>query len=155
MRLIIIITLIISIGVFLVACQKKPMEKSFSSAFQQTLKKVFGEKVHAAETNHIQHVQISSGKPVTSPLNRRNLGVLPLSNHVSTTVPLDRNTQCTLTPTLLEGGNIQIILTMETTGADGKPAGMNVARVLAHPGEPFDVSIDNLDLAFTPQIAVQ
>ncbi|HXR46240.1 MAG TPA: hypothetical protein VN784_02270 [Candidatus Limnocylindrales bacterium] len=156
MRIVVIIMLIISIGVFLVACQKKPMEKAFSNAFQQTLKKVFGEKLHAAESNHIQHIQISSistNKAATSPLNRKNLGVLPLSNHVSTTVPLDRNTHCTLTPTLLQSGNVQIILTMETTGADGKPAGMNVARVLAHPGEPFDVSIDNMDLAFTPQIA--
>ena len=44
MRIVVIIMLIISIGVFLVACQKKPMEKAFSNAFQQTLKKVFGEK---------------------------------------------------------------------------------------------------------------
>ena len=156
MRIVVIIMLIISIGVFLVACQKKPMEKAFSNAFQQTLKKVFGEKLHAAESNqHIQISSISSNKAATSPLNRKNLGVLPLSNHVSTTVPLGRNTQCTLTPTLLQSGNVQIILTMETTGADGKPVGMNVARVLAHPGEPFDVSIGNMDLAFTPQIAVQ
>ncbi|MGP8019860.1 MAG: hypothetical protein ACLPRE_02535 [Limisphaerales bacterium] len=156
MRIIVILTLIISIGVFLIACEKKPMEKVFGNAFQQTFKKVFGEKLRAAKTHPVQNqVQPSSSKAASGPLNRKNLGVLPLSNHVSTTVPLDRNTQCTLTPTLLESGDVQIILTMETTGADGRPVGMNVARVLAHPGEPFDVSIDNLDLAFTPQIAVQ
>jgi len=32
---------------------------------------------------------------------------------------------------------------------------MNVARVLARPGEPFDVFIDDMDLAFTPQLAAQ
>jgi len=152
MRIVVIIILIVSIGVLLVACQKKPMEKAFNNAFQQTFKKVFGEKLHAAQTNHIQ---LTSNKAAAGPLNRKNLGVLPLSNHVSTTVPLDRNTQCTLTPTVLQSGNVEIILAMETTGADGKPVGMNVARVLAHPGEPFDVSIGTVDLAFTPQIAVQ
>ncbi|HUA39499.1 MAG TPA: hypothetical protein VMA35_13995 [Candidatus Sulfopaludibacter sp.] len=132
------------------------MGKEFSDVFAQALKKVFGEKVRAAETNHIRiSSSIPSSKAAPGPLNRHNLGVLPLSNHVSTTVPLDRNTQCTLTPTLLESGTVQIILTMETTGADGKPVGMNVARVVAHPGEPFDVSIGSLDLAFTPQIAEQ
>jgi hypothetical protein len=39
--------------------------------------------------------------------------------------------------------------------ADGRPQGMNVARVLARPGEPFDVSIGDVSLAFTPQIDVQ
>jgi hypothetical protein len=154
MRIIVIMALIVSIGVFLIACEKKPMGKAFSNAFQQTFKKVFGEKLHAAKHNPVQNqVQFSSSKTATGPLNRKNLGVLPLSNHVSTTVPLGRNTLCTLTPTLLESGNVQIILTMETTGANGRPVGMDVARVLAHSGEPFDVSIDNMDLAFTPQMA--
>ncbi len=157
MRIIVIITLIVSVGVIAVAYQKdKPVREALNNTFGPTFKKVFGEKLHAANPNPVQYQALgSSTNAATGPLNRKNLGVLPLSNHVSTTVPLDRNTQCTLTPTLLESGKLQIILTMETTGADGKPSGMNVARVVAHSGEPFDVSIDNLDLAFTPQIAVQ
>jgi len=153
-RILIALTLIVLIGVFLVACQKPAMGKAFSNAFDQTFKKVFGKKLHAAEPHPIQApVQVSSGKKNSGPLNRKNLGVLPLSNHISTTISLGRNTQCVLTPTLLESGDVQIILAMETTGADGKPLGMNVARVLARPNEPFDVSIGNLDLAFTPQMA--
>ena len=157
MRIIVIITLIISVGVFAVAYQKdKPVREALNKTFGPTFKKVFGEKLHAANPYPVPNpVQGSSTNAATGPLNRKNLGVLPLSNHVSTTVPLDRNTQCTLTPTLLESGKLQIILTMETTGVDGKPVGMNVARVVAHSGEPFDVSIANMDLAFTPQIAVQ
>jgi hypothetical protein len=154
MRIVVIITLIISIGVFLVACQKKPVGKMFSNAFQQTYKRVFGEKLHAAAPRPAPNqAQNTSSNAATGPLDRKNLGVLPLSNHVSTTIPLDRNTQCTLTPTLLQSGNVQIIVTMETKGADGKPVGMNVARVLARSGEPFDVSMGNMDLAFTPQMA--
>jgi len=126
------LVLIVSIGAFLTACQKKPVE--------QTL--------HAAEMSH-------SSAPVKSSLNQKDLGVLPLSNHISTTVTLGKNKECTITPTLLKSGNIQIILAMETTGADGRPQGMNVARVLAKPGEPFDVSIGDMNLAFTPQIAMQ
>jgi hypothetical protein len=92
---------------------------------------------------------------VTSPLHLKDLGVLPLSDHVSTTVSLGNNTQCTLTPTVLKGGNVQIILAMETSNINGKLQSVNVARVLARPGEPFSVSIGDLNLAFTPQIAVQ
>ena len=93
--------------------------------------------------------------PVKSVLNRKDLGVLPLSNHISTTITLAKNKECTITPTLLKSGNLQIILAMTTTGNDGRPEGMNVARVLAKPGEPFDVSIGDMNLAFTPQLTVQ
>ncbi len=156
MRYVVILVLIISIGVFLVAWEDKAVGQVCKNVFGQTFKKVFGEKLHAAQPAPVQIVSNGKGKTNSvGSLNRKDLGVLPLSNHVSTTVPLDQNTKCTLTPTLLESGKVQIILTMETTGADGKPVGMNVARVLAHAGEPFDVSIANMDLAFTPQIAIQ
>lgn len=126
------ITLILSAGMFLTACQKKPGAQA----------------LHAASISH-------STNSVTSSLHRKDLGVLPLSDHVSTTVSLGNNTQCTLTPTMLKGGNLQIILAMETTSINGKLQSVNVARVVARPGEPFDVSIGELDLAFTPQVAVQ
>jgi hypothetical protein len=151
-RNVVIILLIVSTVALWAAYQEKPVRQAFAKTLGQTFKRVFGEKLHAAVP---KPVQMASSKQATGPLNRKDLGVLPLSNHVSTTVSLDRSTQCTLTPTLLQSGNVEIILAMETTGADGKPVGMNVARVLAHPGEPFDVSIGSVDLAFTPQIAVQ
>jgi hypothetical protein len=131
-RNIIALILIVSTGTLLTGCQKKPGARS----------------LHAAEINR-------SSISATNSLSKKNLGVLPLSNHVSTTITLGKNTQCTLTPTVLKSGNIQIILAMETTGANGKPQGMNVARVLARPGEPFDVSIGDISLAFTPEIDVQ
>jgi len=125
--------LIISTGTLLLtACQKKPVERT----------------LHAAEINH-------SSASSTNSLYKKNLGVLPLSNHVSTTISLGKNRQCTLTPTLLKSGNVQIILDLETTGTDGRLQGMNVARILARPGEPFDVSIGDMSLAFTPQLTVQ
>lgn len=126
------IVLIMSIGTLLTACQKKPV----------------AEILHAAEMNH-------SAAPVKSPLNEKNLGVLPLSNHISTTISLGKNRECTITPTLLKSGNLQIILAMETIGVDGKPQAMNVARVLAKSGEPFNVSIGDMNLAFTPQLSAQ
>jgi hypothetical protein len=124
--------LVVLTGVCLTACQKKPGEQA----------------LRAATLSH-------STNSVTSSLHKKDLGVLPLSDHVSTTVSLGNNTQCTLTPTMLKSGNLQIILAMETTSIHGKLQSVNVARVLAHPGEPFNVSIGDLDLAFTPQIAVQ
>lgn len=126
------IVVIVSIGTLLTACQKKPAART----------------LHAAEMNH-------SSATVKSALDQKNLGVLPLANHVSTTVSLGKNRKCTITPTLLRSGNVQIILAMETTGANGRPQGMNVARVLAKPGEPFNVSIGDMNLGFTPQLAGQ
>jgi hypothetical protein len=125
--------LIISISLFLTtACQKKPTAQA----------------LHAAAMNH-------SPDPTNNSLNKKDLGVLPLSNHISTTVTLGKNRQCTITPTLMKSGNLEIILAMETTKADGTPLGVNISRVLAKPGEPFDVSIGDMDLAFTPQLTVQ
>ena len=131
-RNIVALTLIVSTGMLLTGCQKKSV----------------GQTLHAAEMNH-------SSISATNSLSQKNLGVLPLSNHVSTTITIGKNTQCTLTPTVLKSGDVQIILDMETMDADGRPQGMNVARVLARPGEPFDVSIGDISLAFTPEIAVQ
>jgi hypothetical protein len=131
-RSIVALTLIVSTGMLLTGCQKKSV----------------GQTLHAAEMDH-------SSISATNSLSQKNLGVLPLSNHVSTTITIGKNTQCTLTPTVLKSGDVQIILDMETMDADGRPQGMNVARVLARPGEPFDVSIGDISLAFTPEIAVQ
>ena len=108
--------LILSLGSLLTACQKKPA----------------AETLRAAEMSH-------SKTTVKSVLNKKDLGILPLSDHVSTTVTLDKNKQCTITPTLLKGGDLQLIVSMEITANDGRPVGMNVARVVAKPGEPFDV----------------
>ena len=124
--------MIVSTGALLTGCQKKSV----------------GQTLHAAAMNH-------SSISATNSLSQKNLGVLPLSNHVSTTINIGKNTQCTLTPTVLKSGDVQIILDMETMDADGRPQGMNVARVLARPGEPFDVSIGDISLAFTPEITVQ
>jgi hypothetical protein len=131
-RNIVALIMIVSTGALLTGCQKKSV----------------GQTLHAAEMNH-------SSISATNSLSQKNLGVLPLSNHVSTTITIGKNTQCTLTPTVLKSGDVQIILDMETMDADGRPQGMNVARVLARPGEPFDVSIGDISLAFTPEIAVQ
>ena len=124
--------MIVSTAALLTGCQKKSV----------------GQTLHAAEMNH-------STISATNSLSQKNLGVLPLSNHVSTTITIGKNTQCTLTPTMLKSGDVQIILDMETMDAEGRPQGMNVARVLARPGEPFDVSIGDISLAFTPEITVQ
>jgi len=131
-RNIVALIMIVSTGALLTGCQKKSV----------------GQTLHAAEMNH-------SSISATNSLSQKNLGVLPLSNHVSTTITIGKNTQCTLTPTMLKSGDVQIILDMETMDADGRPQGMNVARVLARPGEPFDVSIGDISLAFTPEITVQ
>ena len=124
--------LIVSTVLFLTACQKKPG----------------AELLHAAEMSH-------SKASVTNVLNTKDLGVLPLSDHVSTTVAISNHRQCTITPTVLKSGDLQLILTMETTRSDGATVGMNVARVVTKPGEPFDVSIGDINLAFTPHISVQ
>ena len=131
-RNIVALIMMVSTGALLTGCQKKSV----------------GQTLHAAEMNH-------SSISATNSLSQKNLGVLPLSNHVSTTITIGKNTQCTLTPTVLKSGDVQIILDMETLDADGRPQGMNVARVLARPGEPFDVSIGDISLAFTPEITVQ
>ena len=117
-----------STGVLLTACQKKPVEQA----------------VHAAEINHPSICT-----------NREDLGMLSLSNRIPTTINLHKNKECTITPTLLDGGNLQIILSMETRGSDGKTASMNVTRVINRSGESFEVPIGDMNLVFTPKLAAR
>jgi hypothetical protein len=115
-------------GTLLTACQKKPAEQTR----------------HAAEIN----------QPSVS-TNGENLGMLSLSNHIPTTINLPKNKECTITPTLLDGGNLQIILAMETRGSDGRTESMNVTRVINRSGEPFDISIGDMNLVFTPKLVAR
>lgn len=142
----------VTIGTLTTSCQKKSGELAFQKVLDQTFSKIFGQTSQATQTNHSRIHFI--GK-VTIPLNKKNLGVLPLSNHISTTVNLDTNKECTITPTLLQDENVQIILSVQTKNTDGQLESVNVARVLARSGEPFDVFIGDMDLAFTPRLVSQ
>ena len=142
------IMMAVLIGTLTTSCQKKPVEQAFQKALEQTLKKVFGQTLHTPETNHVQI-------PLNRTLDKKDLGMLHLSNHISATVSLGSNKDCTITPTLLEDENVQIILTVQTKGPDGKLEGVSVARVLTRSGEPFDVFIGDMDLAFTPKLATR
>lgn len=124
----VVIIMAASTGALLTACQKKPVEQA----------------VHAAEVNH------PSGCT-----NREDLGMLSLSNHIPSTFNLHKNKECTITPTLLDGGNLQIILAMKRRGPNGITESMNVARVVNRSGEPFDVSIGDVNLIFTPKLAAR
>jgi hypothetical protein len=115
-------------GTLLTACQKKSAERT----------------LRAAEIN----------QPSVS-TNGENLGVLSLSNHIPTTINLPQNKECTITPTLLDGGNLQIILAMETRGSGGRTKSMNVTRVINRSGEPFDIPIGDMNLVFTPKLVAQ
>ncbi|MGH7975870.1 MAG: hypothetical protein ACREC8_04320, partial [Limisphaerales bacterium] len=97
---------------------------------------------------------VSSTKQVAAKLaNEKNLGQLALTNHIETCVNLGAGNSCTITPTLLDHKNLQLVMALESRKKDGKTAGLSVVQVVAHTGQSFDITVGDLDITLTPELA--
>jgi hypothetical protein len=100
---------------------------------------------HAASTN----------QAAAKPSNLKNLGELALTNHIETCVNLGAGKSCTITPTLLDHKNLQLVMALESKKTDGKTEGLSVVQVVAHSGQSFDIAVGNLDITLTPEVAAE
>jgi hypothetical protein len=97
---------------------------------------------------------VSSAKaPQVAQSKIKDLGVLTMTNHYETCVILDKNRDCRIVPKILGRSDVQLTLTLESKGTDGKPAGLSVVELTGNPQKQFEVSIGDTDFTFTPQIA--
>jgi hypothetical protein len=101
-------------------------------------------QAHASSTNQV----------AAKPANQKNLGELALTNHVETCVNLGAGKSCTITPTLLDHKNLQLVMALESK-SDGKTAGLCVVQVVTQPGESFDVTVGDLKITLTPEVAAE
>ena len=98
---------------------------------------------HASSTNQV----------AVKPANMKNLGTLALTNHVETCVNLGAGKSCTITPTLLDRKDLQLVMALESKKSDGKTAGLSVVQIVTQPGQSFDIAVGDLDITLTPEMA--
>ena len=96
--------------------------------------------------------QASSG---SCPAPTAELGVVELSARIPKIVNLGVGTNCTVTPTLLSGGEVQLELAVETPIADSKATRLCQTRFIARLGMHHTVSVGDLLIGITPRLKAE
>src|SRR5271170_5705887 len=92
---------------------------------------------------------------VSESANVKNLGELTLTNHIETCVNLGAGNSCTITPTLLDHENLQLVMALESKKKDGQTIGLSVVQVVTHSGKSFEIAVGDLDIALTPELGAE
>jgi hypothetical protein len=98
-----------------------------------------------------QRTQAAGTNAAAIPSKTKELGVIQLTNHYETQIDLGKGQSCPITPRLLDRHNLQLTLSFGTKNAAGKPMGLCVTRVVAEPDKPFEITVNDVDLSFTPR----
>jgi hypothetical protein len=96
--------------------------------------------------------QTSSG---SCPAPTAELGVIELSARIPKIVSLGVGTNCTITPTLLPSGDVQLELAIETPIADSKATRLCQTRFTARLGVHHTVSVGDLLIGITPKLKAE
>ena len=104
----------------------------------------------AAMTSAIRDLRLMNAAVAQS--KTRDLGVIQLTNHYETEIDLGTGKSCTITPRLLDRRELQLTLSFGTKNAAGRPTGLSVTRVTAQPDQPFDITVNDMALTFTPKV---
>jgi len=99
-----------------------------------------------------QHAQVAGTNAAATLSKTKDLGIIQLTNHYETEIDLGKGESCTIIPQLLDRHDLQLTLSFGTKNAAGKPTGLSVTRVTAQPDKPFDITVNDMDLAFTPRL---
>ena len=83
------------------------------------------------------------------------LGELTLTNGVETSIFLGGGKTCFLIPKIIDHGQTQLKLTLESKNQTGKIRDLNVREVTTKNNTPFAVTLGDFDLSFTPQVVIQ
>jgi hypothetical protein len=97
----------------------------------------------------------SSASVNASSLVIHKLGELALTNGVETSIFLGGGKTCFFIPKLIDHGQTQLKLTLESKNQTGKIRDLTVREVTTKNHAPFEVTLGDFDLSFTPQIVVQ
>jgi hypothetical protein len=96
--------------------------------------------------------QASSG---SCPTPMAELGVIALSASIPKIVSLGAGTNCTITPTVLPGGELQLELAVETPIADSTATRLCQTRFTARLGVHHTVSVGELLIGLTPTLKAE
>ena len=100
-----------------------------------------------------QSARVAKTNAPVAQSNIKDLGVIQLTNHYETEIDLGKGNSCTITPQLIDRRNLQLTLAFGSKNSAGRPTGLSVTRVTAQPDKPFDITVNDTDLTFTPKLA--
>jgi hypothetical protein len=83
---------------------------------------------------------------------QKNLGELDLTNHYETFVNLGAGKSCIIRPTAINRSKLQLTMSVESKGPNGKTRDLSVVQVVAKAGTPFEVAVGDMNLTLTPVI---
>ena len=84
-----------------------------------------------------------------------DLGVVSLTNHYETCLPLGAGKDCILTPKMIDSHNLQLTLMVESKTAAGKTHDMSVTQVVARSGKLLEVAVGDFSLSLTPNVTTE
>lgn len=84
----------------------------------------------------------------------KDLGSLAMTNGYETCLKFGTNRMARIVPKMIDRHNVQITLTLESKGPDGRTSGLSVVQMTGNTEQPFQISIGNTDFSFTPNVAV-
>jgi len=85
----------------------------------------------------------------------KDLGVVPMTNDYEICLSFGKGKDCRVVPKVLDHDNIQLTLTLESKGPDGRLSGLSVVQMVGSSRKPFEISIGGTDFTFTPQIVAE
>ena len=94
----------------------------------------------------------SAAKASATESKVKDLGVLQLTNHYETCVAIGAGCKCWIVPNLMGRKSIQVTLTIQSTGADGKTSALSVAQLTGQAQKPIEFSVGDSDFSFTPLV---
>jgi hypothetical protein len=99
-----------------------------------------------------QRTQTIVKNAAARPSTIKNLGVIQLTNRFETQIDLGKGTSCTITPQMSDHHTLLLTLAFGSKNAEGVPTGLCVTQVTAKSNQPFDITVNDMDLAFTPRL---
>lgn len=84
-----------------------------------------------------------------------DLGEVALTNHYETCVRLGGGKQCTLSPKVIDRGNIEITFALESKTSAGKIHDLSVAQIVTRSGKPMEIAVGDFNLTLTPKMATE
>jgi hypothetical protein len=95
----------------------------------------------------------SAAKAPATESKVKDLGVLQLTNHYETCVAIGTDCKCRIVPNLQGRTSLQMTLTVESRGTDGKTSALSVVQLTGQAQKPIEFSVGDSDFSFTPQVA--
>jgi hypothetical protein len=84
-----------------------------------------------------------------------DLGIISLTNHYETCVPLGVGQDCILTPKMIDSHNVQLTVAVESKTAAGKMHDLSVTQVITRSGKLLEVAVGSFSLSLTPNITTE